>query len=118
MKATLTSGHATPTNGSAKRILPAFLLCLFFGVFGVHAFYAGRTRRGRMVLVFPAMLLVMLCIAAAYAGDPPATALVGVVVLGTWGTGIAAAVMAVADFIAIISGQFRDGDGNVITEWT
>jgi TM2 domain-containing membrane protein YozV len=28
---------------SDKRILPAFLLCFFFGVFGAHRFYVGKT---------------------------------------------------------------------------
>ncbi len=26
-----------------KRILPAFLLCFLFGVFGAHRFYVGKT---------------------------------------------------------------------------
>ena len=29
-------------SASDRRILPAFLLCFFFGVFGAHRFYAGR----------------------------------------------------------------------------
>ena len=29
-----------------KRILPAFLLCFFFGVFGAHRFYVGKTGSG------------------------------------------------------------------------
>lgn len=28
---------------SDKRILPAFLLCFLFGVFGAHRFYVGKT---------------------------------------------------------------------------
>ena len=35
-----------------------------------------------------------------------------------WISGITAAIMVVVDFIAIISGRFRDGDGNLISEWT
>ena len=31
---------------SEKRKLPAFLLCLFFGVFGVHRFYVGKVATG------------------------------------------------------------------------
>lgn len=27
---------------SDKRILPAFLLCFFLGVFGIHSFYVGK----------------------------------------------------------------------------
>ncbi|GLR26508.1 hypothetical protein GCM10007875_15980 [Limnobacter litoralis] len=33
-------------GGSDKRILPALLLCFFFGLFGVHRFYVGKTGTG------------------------------------------------------------------------
>jgi TM2 domain-containing membrane protein YozV len=31
---------------SEKRILPAFLLCFFFGAFGFHRFYVGKIGTG------------------------------------------------------------------------
>jgi TM2 domain-containing membrane protein YozV len=31
---------------SEKRILPAFLLCFFFGIFGFHRFYVGKIGTG------------------------------------------------------------------------
>ncbi len=31
---------------SQKRILPAFLLCFFLGVFGAHRFYVGKIGTG------------------------------------------------------------------------
>ncbi len=39
---------ANPVAVSAtdKRVLPAFLLCFFFGVFGAHRFYVGKIGSG------------------------------------------------------------------------
>ncbi len=34
-----------------KRILPAFLLCFFFGVFGAHRFYVGKVGTGILQIV-------------------------------------------------------------------
>jgi TM2 domain-containing membrane protein YozV len=31
---------------SAKKILPAFLLCFFLGALGIHRFYVGKTGTG------------------------------------------------------------------------
>jgi len=43
-----TTTPATPGLNSAtdKRILPAFLLCFFVGIFGVHRFYVGKIGTG------------------------------------------------------------------------
>ena len=41
----------TDMVASEKRILPAFLLCFFLGVFGVHRFYAGKVGTGILQLV-------------------------------------------------------------------
>jgi TM2 domain-containing membrane protein YozV len=42
---------AAPNSLSAKRILPAALLCFFLGCFGVHRFYAGKIGTGILQLV-------------------------------------------------------------------
>lgn len=34
-----------------KRILPAFLLCFFLGVFGAHRFYVGKVGTGVLQLL-------------------------------------------------------------------
>jgi TM2 domain-containing membrane protein YozV len=36
---------------SEKRKLPAFLLCFFFGLFGVHRFYVGKVATGLLMIV-------------------------------------------------------------------
>ncbi len=36
---------------SEKRILPAFLLCCFLGVFGIHRFYVGKIGTGILQLL-------------------------------------------------------------------
>ena len=34
-----------------KRILPAFLLCFFLGVFGAHRFYVGKIGTGILMFI-------------------------------------------------------------------
>lgn len=42
----------TQTNtGTTKRILPAFLLCMIFGVLGVHRFYVGKIWTGILMIL-------------------------------------------------------------------
>ena len=36
---------------SDKRILPAFILCFFLGIFGAHRFYAGKIGTGILHLI-------------------------------------------------------------------
>lgn len=35
-----------PASATDKRILPAFLLCFFLGLFGAHRFYVGKVGTG------------------------------------------------------------------------
>ncbi len=36
---------------SDKKILPVFLLCFFFGIFGIHRFYVGKIGTGILQLL-------------------------------------------------------------------
>ena len=78
------------TGPTDKRILPAFLLAFFIGMFGAHRFYVGKT--GSAV----AMLLISLT------G-------IGLLVTAIW---------ALVDWIMIICGLFTDKEGRKLTEWT
>ena len=44
-------GSAGVEDRTDRRILPAFILCFFLGVFGAHRFYAGRTLTGILQLL-------------------------------------------------------------------
>lgn len=78
------------TEKSPKLILPAFLLSLFIGPLGIHRFYVGKIWTGM------AMLLLTL-------------SFFGLIVSAIWNW---------IDFITIICGGFRDGEGRTLTDWT
>lgn len=75
---------------STKKILPAFLLSTFLGVFGAHRFYCGRTWSA------VAMLLLTL-------------SFIGLFVSAIWN---------LIDWIMLLVGSFKDGEGKKITSWT
>lgn len=75
---------------TTKKILPAFLLCSFLGVFGAHRFYVGKIGSGI------AMLLLTLSI-------------IGLIVSSIWNF---------VDWIMLMTGSFRDVENVKITQWT
>lgn len=84
------ASEAAEEGTSDRRILPAFLLAFFLGALGVHRFYVGKTGSGI------AMLVITLTF-------------VGLIVTGIWAT---------VDWILIVCGVFRDGEGRTLTRWT
>ena len=59
---------AKPDQVSKRKILPALLLCFFFGIFGTHRFYVGKvgtgilqmlTLGGLMLWVFIDMVIII-----------------------------------------------------------
>lgn len=75
---------------SDKKILPAFLLSFFLGIFGAHRFYAGKVGTG-------VLMLILTC------------SIIGILVTAIWNF---------IDWITILCGAFRDADNRVIKEWS
>jgi len=73
---------------SDRTILPAFLLCFFFGIFGAHRFYAGRTGSAVAMLV---LFFVTL--------------------------GIVPTFWMLIDLIILATSSFKDGQGYVMRRW-
>jgi len=76
-------------DASDYKILPAFLLALFVGVFGVHRFYVGK--------VSSAIVMLLLTLS-----------LIGAMITVVWAT---------VDWILIVTGNFRDEDDRLLTQW-
>ena len=87
-----------------KLILPAFLLLIFFNGLGVHAFYAGRTKQGVGYIVMCLVAGFMLLL-------PEPLGIAGLVLF------LAISVFLLGDLIRLISGKYKDGDGNTMVEW-
>lgn len=79
-----------------KKWLTALLLCIFLGGLGVHNFYAGRTGvgAGQLVLWLVGFFLFFFAIG-----------------IFLW---IGLAVWVIIDLVAIISGNFKDGQGRLL----
>ena len=107
----VSSRSASRRNSRAeKKILPAFLLCLFVGYLGAHHFYSGKVGTG-ILLLFSWILFIFTTVVGARSDTP------GIHVL--WAvSGIGFRIWLLIDFIMIIVGSFTDGDGARITQWT
>jgi len=99
-------GESSPTLQakavSQKKVLPAFLLCFFLGWLGVHAFYAGAKNQGMIYLGLQA---------GAWVGN---FILPGIAFVVCY---IAISVFWFSDLIRVLTGNYKDGNGNLITEW-
>lgn len=74
---------------SEKSRTATFILAFFLGTLGIHRFYVGKTGTGIT------MLLLTLSI-------------IGILVTAFW---------ALIDWIMVVSGSFKDGEGKLITVW-
>jgi GYF domain 2/TM2 domain len=98
---------ATPTpTESTKRILPAFLLCFFFGPFGIHRFYCGHPGSGFVMLAISLPGILGPAIAT---GKDRGYLFLLLIVTGLW---------SLIDFIILIVGAMPDENGKRIERWT
>lgn len=100
-----------PDDGFSDRtILPAFLLWFFLGTIGAHHFYAGSILRGVGYLV---------CLVAAFALPMFSNSLSDrvAIVIGPL-PAVLLGVALLADLIRLVTGNFKDGDGLKMVDWT
>ena len=98
-------GSTSAYKGSKKRILPALLLCIFFGPVGFHLFYCGKAGAG--VLMF---FLAAIGGGLIYLGYP--FWILGALILA------ATEISAIMDLVRIVRGRMVDGDRRPIDLWT
>jgi len=75
---------------SHKSRLLALVLAVLFGVFGVHRFYVGKHGTAALMLLLDVTLI-------------------GFAVTGVW---------SIVDALLIAFGEFTDGDGRLLVDWT
>jgi TM2 domain-containing membrane protein YozV len=112
----VTAAPAQRNVESEKRILPALILCLFLGVFGVHAFYAGRKKQGLAMLacLFAPVIVIALIMRSSNAPPSWVSGLFSLTLLAP----VFVLVHAVFDLVRILVGAYRDGAGLKIAKWT
>lgn len=107
--------HLSPEVSSKSRVVAA-LLAYFLGVFGVHRFYAGRVLSGvamiALSVVAPAVGFGAF-VAAMFVGSDIAWWGFVFLFLGYGGL-IAVSVWWTIDFVVIVVGKFRDGQGRYV----
>jgi TM2 domain-containing membrane protein YozV/predicted Ser/Thr protein kinase len=102
---------ATAVVTSDKTILPAFLLAFFFGVFGAHRFYVGKTKTAilQLAALVGCILLIIAC-ATLSAVRVEAGILLGALICGC-------GIWATIDWVLILCRSFTDGQGRRINQW-
>jgi TM2 domain-containing membrane protein YozV len=98
---------------SPKSRLVTFLCCIFFGIFGVHSFYAGKVVTGIVFIV----LLILETVTAVILSTVLAlfTAGAGFLIFGLFF--IPTEIWTFVDFIMILIGKYKDSKGMAISRW-
>lgn len=96
-------------EASNKRILPAFILLIFFGPLALHCWYAGQENQGVVYWIF------LVCGFIGYGTDLTGDLGFLKLLVVCW-AGVA--VFLLADFFRLVSGTYPDRQGRKITQWT
>jgi len=93
-------------------MVPTLLLCGLIGFLGAHRYYAGKIITGTLQMLTTLAVVGWVLVDFPYHNgeiqlDLALLQLLAFFVLNLWPC---------ADFARIISGKFKDGDGNLITE--
>jgi hypothetical protein len=108
-----------PKSGETdKRILPTMILCCLLGIFGIHAFYAGRLVQGFFYVIAFIIAIVLVNIIVPFSAIEPLEDFVfihsfffAILMLPT-------SIFLLGDFIRIVTGVYMDGENRKITKWT
>ena len=103
---------------SDKRIVPLFLLWLFLGGLGAHAFYAGRVVQGFFYLFAFVFWIVWAAIVPSAIRTGHGEEVAAGLFFGGIVIGCVEGLMLLSDFIRILVGAYKDGNGHKITKWT
>lgn len=102
---------------SDKRILPLLIFFCFFGYFGVFAFYANRIAQGSFYLIALVVILLLSLLGPWVTHLLPFPLQVLLVVVQLLVLFVVVLALAI-DFISIVTGSYKDGNGRKISKWT
>jgi TM2 domain-containing membrane protein YozV len=112
-----TTGAAV-SDISPKSRLAATLLAFFLGIFGAHRFYVGRYGSAAGMLVLTILFFVILGVTGTAFRFGFALAMVNIWALGIATIPlIAVGIWALVDFIVILCGRMKDGQGARVKKW-
>jgi TM2 domain len=116
VEATINTGgkRILPNGATEKRILPALLLCFFFGAMGFHRFYVGKIVSGIFMAGITISLLTVYLTAATRTEPTFAVALIAGYFF--WFS-VGSAMWVITDFVRLIIGAFKDKSGARLSQW-
>lgn len=100
------SAISRATRGK-KLILPAMLLLIFFNFLGLHAFYTGRIGQGIFYLVGSLVSGILIFLL----GNGGVLVILPAVIM------LILCVCLLGDLLRLLTGSYKDGDGNKMTDW-